>query len=59
MARSRSVSRGPVVITGTSTGIGAATALHLAENGFRVFAGVRREADGDVLKSRSSGDSRR
>ena len=33
--------RGPVVITGTSTGIGAATAVHLADLGFQVFAGVR------------------
>jgi len=48
--------RGPVVITGTSTGIGAATALHLAKNGFRVFAGVRREADGEALKSRMNGE---
>ncbi len=48
--------RGPVVITGTSTGIGAATALHLAENGFRVFAGVRRAADGAALKSRTKGE---
>ena len=39
--------RGFVVVTGTSTGIGAATALHLADKGFHVFAGVRREADAD------------
>ena len=41
---------GFVVVTGTSTGIGAATALHLADKGFHVFAGVRREADGDALR---------
>jgi NADP-dependent 3-hydroxy acid dehydrogenase YdfG len=45
-----------VVITGTSTGIGSATALHLVKNGFRVFAGVRREADGEALKSRTTGE---
>ena len=42
---------GSVVVTGTSTGIGAASALHLAEKGFRVFAGVRREADGAALEA--------
>ena len=46
----------PVVITGTSTGIGAASALLLAEEGFRVFAGVRNPADGDALVARSSGE---
>ena len=46
----------PVVITGTSTGIGAASALLLAEKGFRVFAGVRNNADGDALVARSSGE---
>ena len=45
--------RGFVVVTGTSTGIGAATAGHLAEKGFHVFAGVRRKADGDSLRARA------
>ncbi len=45
---------GGVVITGTSTGIGAACALHLDRLGFRVFAGVRKEADGERLKDRAS-----
>src|SRR5207342_2294887 len=43
--------RGFVVVTGTSTGIGAATALHLADKGFHVFAGVRRAADGHALRT--------
>lgn len=46
----------PVVVTGTSTGIGAASALLLAEKGFRVFAGVRKEADGEALRARASGE---
>ncbi len=47
--------RGFVVVTGTSTGIGAATALHLAGNGFHVFAGVRRAEDGEALRAQAAG----
>ena len=44
----------PIVITGASTGIGKATALHLDHLGFRVFAGVRKEADGQALMKEAS-----
>ncbi len=43
-----------VVITGASTGIGKATALHLDKLGFKVFASVRKEADGQALKKEAS-----
>jgi len=43
-----------VVITGSSTGIGAACALALERRGFRVFAGVRTQEDGQRLKERAS-----
>jgi NAD(P)-dependent dehydrogenase (short-subunit alcohol dehydrogenase family) len=46
---------GGVVITGASTGIGRATAGYLAERGFRVFAGVRREQDADALRADGAG----
>jgi NAD(P)-dependent dehydrogenase (short-subunit alcohol dehydrogenase family) len=38
-----------VVITGASTGIGAACARFLADHGFQVFAGVRDRQAGEVL----------
>jgi NAD(P)-dependent dehydrogenase (short-subunit alcohol dehydrogenase family) len=37
--------RSHVVVTGTSSGIGRATALDLAAAGYHVYAGVRRPAD--------------
>jgi NAD(P)-dependent dehydrogenase (short-subunit alcohol dehydrogenase family) len=43
-----------VVVTGASTGIGRAIALHLDSLGLRVFAGVRREEDGESLRRESS-----
>jgi len=41
------------VITGASTGIGRAAAEHLAMRGWRVFAGVRKLEDGEVLSASS------
>jgi NAD(P)-dependent dehydrogenase (short-subunit alcohol dehydrogenase family) len=48
------VGRGAVVITGTSSGIGRATALRLDAAGFDVLAGVRRQEDGERLRSEAS-----
>lgn len=39
-----------VVVTGASSGIGRATALLLANRGFRVVAGVRQEGDAEGLR---------
>jgi len=43
-----------VMVTGASTGIGRATALRLDADGWRVFAGVRREADVEALREAGS-----
>src|SRR5438552_5007347 len=45
---------GNIVITGASTGIGEACALRLDELGYRVFAGVRKPADGEALQKKAS-----
>lgn len=43
-----------VVITGASTGIGAACAMHLDRLGYQVFAGVRKAEDGVALQKTCS-----
>ncbi len=45
-----------VLVTGTSSGIGRATALLLATSGFRVFAACRRDADGEELQQAAGTD---
>ncbi|MCP1184527.1 SDR family oxidoreductase [Paenibacillus sp. 1781tsa1] len=42
-----------VVVTGTSSGIGRATAEQLAAEGFHVLAGVRRQEDADKIKQKN------
>jgi NAD(P)-dependent dehydrogenase (short-subunit alcohol dehydrogenase family) len=45
------VTRAPVLVTGASTGIGAATVRTLLARGFRVWAGVRDEGSADALRA--------
>ena len=47
-------SRGLVLVTGASTGIGRASASHLAQLGFRVLAGVRSETDAKSIADEAS-----
>ena len=43
-----------VLITGASTGIGRACALHLDQLGFQVFAGIRKQNDAESLLQSAS-----
>jgi NAD(P)-dependent dehydrogenase (short-subunit alcohol dehydrogenase family) len=43
--------KGVILVTGASSGIGRACALRFAELGYRVLAGVRKEADGEALRN--------
>jgi NAD(P)-dependent dehydrogenase (short-subunit alcohol dehydrogenase family) len=45
-----------VLITGAATGIGEICALTLAQQGYHVFAGVRRAEDGIALQQKASGN---
>jgi NAD(P)-dependent dehydrogenase (short-subunit alcohol dehydrogenase family) len=50
-----SLERGAVLVTGSSTGIGRASAIRLDRAGFRVFAGVRNRGDAESLEAEASG----
>ncbi len=45
-----------VLITGTSTGIGAACVARLAKDGWKVYAGVRKDDDGERLVAATTGN---
>ena len=45
------------LVTGTSTGIGYATGLHLARNGYQVFAGMRNLAKSGALEAAAAEES--
>ena len=46
------------LVTGTSTGIGRATALRLDRAGYRVFAAVRKESDAEAVLREAGGSVR-
>jgi NAD(P)-dependent dehydrogenase (short-subunit alcohol dehydrogenase family) len=45
------------VVTGTSTGIGLTTSLHLARNGYQVFAGMRNLAKAEALQTAAAAEN--
>jgi len=47
-------SKGAIIVTGASTGIGQHAAHHLSSLGYLVFAGVRKKEDGNRLISEAS-----
>lgn len=47
-------STGAVLVTGASSGMGKACALRLAQAGYTVFAGVRKEHDAQLLRQEGS-----
>ncbi|OBH54760.1 dehydrogenase [Mycobacterium mantenii] len=51
MSSNRTARNELIVVTGASTGMGAASARELAHKGFHVLAGVRREVDADALRA--------
>jgi NAD(P)-dependent dehydrogenase (short-subunit alcohol dehydrogenase family) len=52
------MTKGSILVTGASTGIGEACARHFDRLGWKVFAGVRRDEDGERLKAGTSGHLR-
>ncbi len=55
MTKKNSTHQRAFLVTGASSGIGRATALLLDRSGFQVFAGVRRNEDGEALRQQASG----
>jgi NAD(P)-dependent dehydrogenase (short-subunit alcohol dehydrogenase family) len=52
----KAITRKTVMVTGASSGIGWASVVRLIQSGWRVFATVRRSADGDKLWSQFGAD---
>jgi NAD(P)-dependent dehydrogenase (short-subunit alcohol dehydrogenase family) len=44
-----------VLVTGAGRGIGRTVALHMAQRGWEVYAGVRRPEDGEALRQTEAG----